>query len=206
MAQSVLNVEVRENTGKGVARKLRAAGKIPAVVYGRGMDPCPVTVSPKDIEKAVETEAGWNTLLKLKGVPAVEGKVVILKELDMHPLRGDMICADFHVIDLKQKGSFMVPVQPVGKSAGEKAGGSLQVIRHELEVLCLPSDVPQSVEIDVAHMEIGDVVHINDIPAPAGVEFPSDVNFTVITVIGHKPEEDEDETETMEEVVEEETE
>ena len=86
----------------------------------------------------------------------------------------------------------MVPVIPVGKSEGEKIGGSLQVIRHELEVICLPSDVPTSIEIDVEALLIGDVVHIEDIEAPKGCELPHDVNFTVITVVGHKPEETEE--------------
>jgi large subunit ribosomal protein L25 len=149
MAQSELNVEIRENTGKGVARKLRAAGMVPAVVYGKGMEPTPITVEPKALEQAIATEAGWNTLLTLKGAAPVEGKVVVLKELDLHPLKRNMVCADFHAINLREKSSFMIPVVTVGKSAGEKAGGALQVIRHELEVLCLPTEVPQSIEIDV---------------------------------------------------------
>ena len=199
MAQSVLNVEVRENTGKGVARKLRAAGKVPAVVYGKGMQPTAITIEPKALETAIGTEAGWNTLLTLKGVPAVEGKVVVLKELNLHALRRTMVCADFHAIDLSKKGTFMVPVVTVGQSAGEKVGGSLQVIRHELEVLCLPTAVPQSVEIDVTALEIGDVIHIDDVTAPEGGELVHDVNFTVITVVGHKEEEEEVEGEEVEE-------
>ena len=191
MAQADLQVELRESTGKGVARKLRAAGKVPAVVYGKGMEPCPITLEPKQLESAIASEAGWNTLLTLRGVPALEGKVVVLKELDLHPLRRTMVCADFHAIDLQKKVHFMVPVHPVGKSAGEKIGGSLQLIRHELEVICLPTQVPQAIEIDVTALEIGDVVHIADVVAPTGVELPHDVNFTVITVTGHKAEEEE---------------
>jgi len=200
MAQAVLNVELRESTGKGVARKLRAAGRLPAVVYGRGMEPCPISLDAKDLEKAISSEAGWNTLLTLKGAKAVEDKVVILKELDLHPLRRNMICADFHAIDLQKKGHFMVPVHPVGKSEGEKVGGSLQVIRHELEVVCLPTQVPQVIEIDVTALQIGDVIHIQDVVAPKDVELLHDVNFTVITVVGHKPEVEEIEGEEIEEV------
>ncbi len=200
MAQSVLNVEIRENTGKGVARKLRAAGMVPAVVYGKGMEPTAITVEPKALEQAIATEAGWNTLLTLKGAAPVEGKVVVLKELDLHPLKRHMVCADFHAINLREKSSFMIPVITVGKSSGEKAGGALQVIRHELEVLCLPTEVPQSIEINVEALEIGDVVHVEEIAAPAGAELVFDVNFTVITVVGFKPEVEE--TEEGEEGVE----
>lgn len=203
MAQADLNVEVREGTGKGVARRLRAAGKIPAVVYGKDIEPCSISVEPKALEQAIGSAAGWNTLLTLKGAPAVEGKIVVLKELDLHPIRREMVCADFHAIDLQKKVHFMVPVHPVGKSEGEKIGGSLQVIRHELEVVCLPTAVPQVIEIDVTALHIGDVVHVNDIVAPAGVEIPHDVNFTVITVTGHKAEAEETEGEEAEEATEE---
>lgn len=200
MAKAELNVEIRENTGKGVARKLRAAGKIPAVVYGKEMDPTCIAVEPKALEEAVNTEAGWNTLLTLKGAPEVEGKVVVLKDLELHPLRRDMVCADFHAIDLKKKGHFMVPVVAVGTSEGQKMGGSLQIIRKELEVICLPTAVPQAVEINVEALNIGDTVHIEDVAAPEGAELPHDVNFTVITVKGHK--EEVEETEEGEEGVE----
>jgi len=115
-------------------------------------------------------------------------------------LRRNMICADFHAIDLQKKGHFMVPVHPVGKSEGEKVGGSLQVIRHELEVVCLPTQVPQVIEIDVTALQIGDVIHIQDVVAPKDVELLHDVNFTVITVVGHKPEVEEIEGEEIEEV------
>lgn len=190
MAQAELNVEIRENTGKGVARKLRAAGMVPAVVYGKGMEPTAITVEPKALEQAIATEAGWNTLLTLKGAQEVEGKVVVLKELELHPIRREMICADFHAIDLQKKVHFMVPVHTVGTSEGQKLGGSLQIIRKELEVICLPTAVPQSIDIDVTALNIGDVVHVDDVVAPEGVEIPHDVNFTVITVKGHKAEEE----------------
>ncbi|HEY5673731.1 MAG TPA: 50S ribosomal protein L25 [Malonomonas sp.] len=188
MAQAELNVEIRENTGKGVARKLRVLGKAPAVVYGKGMKATTITVDAKALEAAIATEAGWNTLLTLKGAPEIEGKVVVLKDLDLHAIRRTIVCADFHAIDLSKKGIFMVPVVTVGESKGEKAGGTLQVIRHELEVLCLPTAVPESIEIDVTALEIGDVIHIDDVTVPAGTELPHDVNFTVITVVGHKEE------------------
>lgn len=200
MAQAELNVEIRENTGKGVARKLRAVGKCPAVVYGKGMEPTAITIEPKDLEKAIATDSGWNTLLTLKGAAEVEGKVVVLKDLDLHAIRRTMVCADFHAIDVLKKVSFMVPVHTVGTSVGEKEGGILQLIRHELEVVCLPTAIPQSIDIDVTELGIGDVFHVAEVVVPEGAEIPHDVNFTVITVKGHKAEEEE--TEEGEEGVE----
>jgi large subunit ribosomal protein L25 len=193
MAQVELNVEVRDESGKGVARKLRAEGKIPAVVYGKNVDAQAIVVDSKALETALSGEAGWNTLLTLKGGPAVDGKVVVLKDADFHPLRRDMICADFHAIDLQEKATFMVPVNVVGTSEGQKMGGSLQLIRKELEVTCLPADVPQAIDVDVAALQIGDTVHIEEVVAPEKTELVYDVNFTVITVVGHKPESEGDE-------------
>ncbi len=199
MANAELNVTLREEAGKGVARKLRAQGLVPAVVYGKGLDPCTITVEPKALEKAVSSGAGWNTLITLKGAAPVEGKVVVLKDLKRHAIRRTMVCADFHAINLKQKGHFMVPVVTVGTAAGVKAGGLLQILRHEIEVLCLPNAVPQSIEVEVSALEIGDVVHVAEIEAPKGTEIPFDANFTILTVAGHKPEEEEIEGEEVEE-------
>lgn len=188
MAQAEMNVVIRHKSGKGVARKLRAAGQLPAVVYGKQLEPQAIVVDPKALESLISGEAGWNALITLKGAPAVEGQVVVLKDADFHPIRREMISADFHVIDLKTKSTFMVPVNVVGIPAGQKMGGSLQLIRHELEVFCLPTEVPQAIDIDVTALEIGDTVHINDVVAPENTELVHDVNFTVITIVGHKEE------------------
>jgi len=193
MAQAELNVTQRDGIGKGSARALRRQELVPAVVYGKGVEPCAITVEPKALKKAIATEAGWNTLITLKGEGAFDGKVVILKDMQVDPIRRDIQHADFQVIDLSKKVHVMVPVHPVGKSAGEKVGGSLQIIRHELEVVCLPAAIPGSIEVDVTALNIGDVMHVEDLVLPTGTEVPHDVNFTVITVTGHKPEEEEGE-------------
>jgi large subunit ribosomal protein L25 len=190
MAQSELTVTNRDRTGKGVARTLRREGLIPATVYGRGLEPCSIIVEPKALKAAIATEAGWNTLITLKGDGAFSGKVVILKDLQVDAIRRNMKHADFQVINMKKKVHVMVPVHTIGKSAGEKVGGNLQVIRHELEVVCLPTVIPSAIEVDVTDMEIGDVVHIADIALPAGIEVPHEVNFTVITLTGRTVEEE----------------
>lgn len=189
MAQTELNVTARDVVGKGGAHSLRRQGLIPAVVYGKGMETCTVVVAPKALQAAVATEAGWNTLITLKGDGAFAGKVVILKDMQVDPLRRDVQHVDFQTIDLQKKVHVMVPVHPVGKSEGEKNGGHLQTIRHELEVICLPTAIPSAIEVDVTALGIGDVLHIEDLVLPAGVEAPHDVNFTIITVTGHKAEE-----------------
>ncbi|OHB33252.1 MAG: 50S ribosomal protein L25 [Desulfuromonadaceae bacterium GWC2_58_13] len=194
MATSELNVVLRSKAGKGVSRSLRRQNLVPAVVYGKGMASCSLSVAPKALQAAFATEAGWNTLVTLKGDGPFDGKVVILKDLQVGAIRREPMHADFQVVDMHQKVHVMVPVHPVGKAEGEKVGGSLQVIRKELEVFCLPNAIPASIEVDVQAMGIGDVLHIADLVLPAGVEVPHEVNFTVITCTGHKDEEVETES------------
>jgi large subunit ribosomal protein L25 len=200
MATAELNVALRSKAGKGISRSLRRQDMIPAVVYGKGLEPCSLSVSPKELKAAIATEAGWNTLLTLKGDGPFDGKVVILKDLQVAAIRRDMQHADFQVVNMSQKVHVMVPVHAVGKAAGEKIGGNLQVIRKELEVVCMPNAIPGSIDVDVTAMTIGDVLHVGDLTLPAGVELPPDVNFTVVTCTGHK--EEEVETEETEEATE----
>lgn len=191
MVQAELNVEVREESGKGVARKLRAVGRVPAVVYGNEIEPLAISLDPKLLEAAMGNDA--NTLLTLKGAATLDGKVVVLKDADYNPITRSMICADFQTISLSEKSSFMISVNAIGTAVGVKAGGSLQLIRHELEVLCLPTAVPHSIDIDVTALEIGDTIHIEEVVAPEGTELVFDVNFTVASVAGHKEEESDEE-------------
>jgi large subunit ribosomal protein L25 len=198
MAKSVLNVEPRVRTGKGGARKVRADGLVPAVVYGKGIESFNLRVDPKALQQATATEAGWNTLITLKGDGPFDGKVVVLKDMQIDAVRREPKHVDFYALDLKKKVAFMVPVSPQGKSKGEREGGTLQLVRHELELFCLPTDIPPSIEINVEGLEIGDVVHIDEIKLPAGVESKHDVNFTVLTVVGRMAEEVEGTEEALE--------
>ena len=189
MAKSVLNVETRVRTGKGGSRKVRQDGLVPAVVYGKGVEALNLRLDPKALQQAVATEAGWNTLITLKGDGPFDGLVVILKDMQIDAIRRNPTHIDFLAIDLKKTLAVMVPVQPVGKSQGEIEGGTLQLVRHEIEVYCLPTNIPTSIEIDVTALNIGEVVHIDEVSLPEGVESQHDVNFTVLTVVGRMAEE-----------------
>ena len=207
MAKSVLNVETRVRTGKGGSRKVRQDGLVPAVVYGKGVEALNLRLDPKALQQAVATEAGWNTLLTLKGDGPFDGLVVILKDMQIDAIRRNPTHVDFLAIDLKNILAVMVPVQPIGKSQGEIEGGTLQLIRHEIEVYCLPTNIPTSIEIDVTALNIGEVVHIDEVSLPEGVESQNDVNFTVLTIVGRMAEEvevDEEGEEGEEEVATEE--
>ena len=189
MAKSELQVMPRNEAGKGVARSLRREGLVPAVVYGKGMDTCSITVDPKALQKAIATEAGWNTLITLKGDGPFDGKVVLLKDMQVDAIRRDVVHADFNAIDLKKKISVMVPVNTIGTPKGVIEGGTLSIVRHELEVFCLPTAIPKSIDIDVSEMEVGDVIHVDEVEVVEGAEIPHDVNFTILTVVGRMAEE-----------------
>jgi large subunit ribosomal protein L25 len=182
MSQAELNVSTRTRLGKGGNRVLRSQEQAPAVVYGKGMDPCAITIDPKTFKKALGRDI--NTLITLKGEGPFDGKVVIVKEIKKHAIRRNIMHVDFLAIDLTKPVQVMVPLHTVGKSQGEKDGGSLQMIRHELEVTCLPTAIPAVIEIDVTALKVGTVLHVNDLQLPAGVEAPHDVNFTILTITG----------------------
>lgn len=180
MAQAELNVSNRTRIGKGGNRALRRLEQAPAIVYGKGMESCPIVIEPKALKKAIAGDI--NTLITLNGDGPFAGKVVIVKDIKFHAIRRDIMHVDFQAIDLTKPVQVMVPVHTIGKSLGEKDGGNLQLIRHEIEISCLPTAIPTAIEIDVTSLKIGGVIHVNDLKLPAGVSAPHDVNYTIITV------------------------
>jgi len=182
MSESMLNVSLREASGKGIARSLRRQGQIPAVFYGKGLEHCSLSVDIKALKKALSTEAGLNTLIKLQGAGPFSGKVVIVKDLQLEPLSRRPLHVDFQVIDLTKKTQVMVPLKIVGKAEGEKSGGVLQVIHKEVELRCLPAAIPPFLEVDVTALNVGDSIHIDDLILPADVEKTHEENYVVVNV------------------------
>lgn len=176
-----LNAESREGTKKGVCRKLRGEGKIPAVLYGRTLDPKALSVSVKDLEEAIKQTETLDVFLSLD--VAGENTAVMLKELQQNPMTGEFVHADFYAVEMDRKIIAAVPVVTTGVSKGVDRGGVLQVIRRKLDVSCLPEAVPTTIEIDVTELGMGKSVHVNEVAAPEGVEILADVNFTVVTVL-----------------------
>jgi large subunit ribosomal protein L25 len=202
MSESLLNVSLREASGKGVARGLRRQGQIPAVFYGKGLEHCSLSVDIKALKQALSTEAGLNTLITLQGEGPFSGKVVIVKDLQLEPLSRKPLHVDFQVIDLTKKTLVMVPLKIVGKAEGEKVGGVLQVIHKEVEVRCLPTAIPPFIEVDVSALEVGDSIGIEDLTFPADVETTFEENFAVVNVSEIKAVVEEEEEVAEEEAVE----
>ena len=185
-----LKSTVRTERGNGPARRLRREGKIPAVLYGPQKEPVSLTVQVTDLETALKRNKGSQLLLNLIIQNGGETtRTALLKELQVHPLTRNFIHADFYEIDMNRKIRVSVPVVAVGRSKGVEDGGMLQIIRRELEVFCYPNQIPENIEIDVTDLDIGDAVHIEELQAKGDVEYPADVNFTVLTIVGAQAEE-----------------
>ena len=199
-----LNANVRSTKGNGAARALRRDGKIPAVLYGRGIGSVSLTVDIKELETALKMGSIGQSLFNLKVQNGdTYSKTVMIKELQYHPLNLNFLHADFYEIAMDRKITVNVPVVTVGKSEGVELGGLLQIVRRELEITCLPTQIPESIEIDITDLNIGDSVHAEDIALGEGIEILTDVNFTVATVLAPKLEEEEEEGEEEGEELEE---
>lgn len=183
MSETALVVEPREGTGKGAARKLRAAGRIPAVLYGRGRDALSLTVDPRALDRILRA-SGANTLLDLtvEGRPEMRDTVALVKELQRHPLRGDIVHADLYAVDLTRVVTVDVPVHLVGRPRGLDFGGILEHSLREIELECLPRAIPEAIEVDVSQMEVGDVIHVRELPLPEGVTLVTDGDLGVVHI------------------------
>lgn len=190
MGDQSLAVEVRTDTGKGVARKLRAVGRIPAVLYGHGNASVSLSIQAKDLDTLLKTShAGLNTLIDLEGDSAVEGKVVLIKELQRHSVAGTLSHADFFEIDATAKIHVSVPIKLEGTPEGVKLGGVLEHMMREIDLLCLPNAIPDSLEIDVSGMNQNESLHVSDLTLPEGVETGVDEGLPIVHVATKKVEE-----------------
>lgn len=193
MADNTLVVEPREGTGKGVARKLRAAGRVPAVFYVGGTAATPIQLDPRLLEKSLrQSGAGINTLFDIQGA-GLEGKLVLIKELQRDPVKGFIVHADLYAVDVKQTLQVSVPVHVSGTPVGvSMEGGILDQALREVEVECLPRAIPEELVVDVSGLGIGDSIHVGDIPLPDGVSLISDPELPVVSVVTPaRPEEEE---------------
>ena len=183
MSETALVVESRAATGKGAVRKLRAAGRIPAILYGQGKESVPLSIDPRALEKVLRV-GGANALLDLtvEGRPELGSPVALVKELQRHPIRGTIMHADLYQVDLTRTVEVEVPVHLIGKAKGIDFGGILEHSLREIALECLPRSIPASIEVDISNMEIGDVIHVRDLVLPPGVSLMSDPDLGVVHV------------------------
>jgi large subunit ribosomal protein L25 len=195
-----LNATARTGTGNGPARVMRRDGRVPAILYGRNTEPMLLSVNIHELELVLKKHSINQVLLNLViNNGGTVAKPAMIKELQTHPVSRKYLHVDFYEIDMQRKIRVDIPVVATGKSIGVENGGVVQVVRRDLEVLCLPGEIPESIIIDITNLDMGDSVHVKEIPLPEGVEIPADVNFTVLTILSPRVEVEAEEGEGEEE-------
>jgi len=167
MAMQSLKSDRRNEAGKGVARKLRRSGRIPAVYYGRGEEPISITIGIKELEELIHQSGGSNVIvdLKVEGDNASDRKAII-REIQRDPVEGKILHLDLQHISLTERITVEVPIVLVGTPIGVKDGGGiLEHLLREVEVECLPTDIPSKLEVEVSGLNIGDSLHVSDLKA-----------------------------------------
>lgn len=191
MDNIALKAQLRTTKGNSPARAIRRDGRIPAVLYGPKTEPNMISIGARDLDNILKQGSIGRSIINLE-IDGVKGiRATMVKEMQTHPISQSVLHVDFYEVDMTRKIKVNVPVTITGKSVGVELGGMLQIIRRELEVYCLPNEIPQTITIDITNLEIGDSVHVNDIETAAGVEIPSEVNFTVLTILSPKKAEEE---------------
>jgi len=179
----IVEVERREGTGKNACRRLRAAGRVPANVYGLDLAPFAVAVDPKRVEDLLRLASGRNTILTLSMGAGGQSREVMLRELQRDPLSERLVHVDFLRVDPTQQIRVQVPIHLTGTPEGVKnEAGILDFIQREVEIACLPADIPSYLEVDVSHLHINQNVALKDVEVPAGAEFVDDPE-TILAVV-----------------------
>lgn len=181
MEVPVLYAKRRERSGKGVARKIRSEGLIPAVLYGGGEN-IPLALDPRTLLKILS--AGENTIfqLNLDGEATLD-RPAIVRDLQMHPLKDTLLHADLYRISMDVEISVAVPIVLEGMSpAVSDVGGVINQLLHEMEIQCLPGLIPHELNVDVSHLGIGDVLHVRDLQVPEGIKILANADEVVASI------------------------
>jgi large subunit ribosomal protein L25 len=202
-----LKAEIRETRGKSAARHLRDNDAVPAILYGSKTEPVSISVPTPDLITLIRKNGSSGLFIKLVIAGDIKPvRTVMLKELQTDTYGLKYLHVDFQEVDLDEKITITVPVEATGESVGVKGGGILQVIRRELDIVCRPGDMPETIVIDTSDLDMGDSVHVSEIDLGADIEIPHEVDFTVLTVVhpggGAGDEEEGLEEEAVEEVSE----
>lgn len=187
MATVSLAATTRGTTGKGIARKLRASGQVPAVIYGHAREPQPLALNAHELQLLLEKHPYQSTVIEL----GLDGKTAktLIREIQRHPFKKQVLHVDFQELVAGEKVSVKVPLQFQGTPDGVRHGGGLlDQTMHELEISVDPSEIPHHIVVDVTPLTIGHSIHAGEIPLPAGVELLTDADATVCVCAAPKVE------------------
>lgn len=181
--------QLRSTRGKNEARRLRVQKLSPAILYGAGKDPVAVAVSPKEVNKILHSSSGHNTIFNLD-VQGVENTPVMIVDWQLEPIRDSLLHVDMKRIDLTKRIIVKVPVHLAGEPQGVKIqGGQLEIVTREIEVECLPDDIPENFTISVIELVVGQGVRAGDVPLPESITLVSHEDQVIGHVVGAKAEE-----------------
>jgi large subunit ribosomal protein L25 len=187
VGEFALGVELREGRGKGVARKLRASGRIPGICYRPNSESVAVSLDPNELDRLIRNaSSGINTLIDLEvaGGGDFDGRQVLVKELQRDAISGAYLHADLYAVDLKQTIHVSVPILIKGSAIGVTLGGGiLDHATRELDVECLPDAIPEEFVVDVSEIEVGQSVHVRDIEVLEGVQILNDPDVSIVSVV-----------------------
>ncbi|MBI2980784.1 MAG: 50S ribosomal protein L25 [Deltaproteobacteria bacterium] len=189
MAEQAIKAELRDPKKSGVVQGLRRQGRIPAVVYGHDFETIPFSVDGKELVRAIRS-GGINALMELQ-LAGYRGKgplLVMIKDFQTDVVSHKLTHIDFLKLDMKEKVSVKVTVKLVGKAIGLEQGGLVEQSTRELEVKCLPGNIPDSIEVDISGLNLGDSLHVTDLKLPEGVEVPREANITIVSIVAPKEE------------------
>lgn len=178
-----LACEKRETGSKGVTRALRRGGHIPAIIYGPKTVPIPAAINSADFKKSV-LATGRQRLVRLKSSSQeINDKYVVFKDVERAPVSGDIMHTDLYEVDLQRPLRVSIPLRFTGRAEGVVAGGILQPLVREVEVECVPLEIPESVEVDVTSLGIHDVVHVSALKLPSNVKVIFDTDYPLVSVL-----------------------
>src|SRR5262245_11753771 len=187
--EAVLEATARDSFGKNEARRTRADGRVPGVLYGGGKDATPISVEPRALLKILHSEAGANTLISLKLTGAGDTRVLV-KDFQLDPVTHQILHADFYRVALDKEIQVTVPVTVKGEPKGVKQqGGILEFVRREIEVSCLPLDIPEHVEVDVSELMLHQGVRLRDVATNPKWKPVTELDAMLVHVIMPKAEE-----------------
>ena len=182
MASASLSAEARSETGKGVARKLRAAGRVPGVVYGHAREAQSLSLVARELEKLLSSIATGSTVIELSLGGAVTK--TLIREVQRHPFKKQILHVDFQELVAGEKVIVDLPLVYVGVPEGVRLSGALlEQILHSIEVRVDPASIPNHIDVDVTHLAMGHSLHVRDIVLPEGLEVLSDEDATICAVI-----------------------
>jgi large subunit ribosomal protein L25 len=173
---------------KGVNRRLRIGGQIPAILYGHGQEPVGLVLQSKEFTQLMKGTGGTNALIDLKVDTSGDAIVVMVKDYQVNFISHKITHVDLFKIDMKKKVLVKVALQAVGKSIGTTKGGLVEMVRREIELRCLPDNIPAKVEVDITELDLGYSLHAKELKLPEGVELPPGEDFAVVSIVAPREE------------------